>query len=790
MRTVSLLALLLPCSSLSAEDIIRETFDQSVGAESLKHTWGDAPAAIAVNKVEQGIGPDRSAAAHLKAVYPLKVEHNLSYWSYSLAEHVPLVPQVETISFDVKTNVPVSIKIGIAPFGFIYHGPDVDAGTDWQRVTLRNAYEELKKWCATGNKTAEKGWVSDIIVAVQDKAGVTAEVVVDNIAIEGPPGAARAVKAETLARRTRRVRIAPISLIWDQHPTMKPLATRDQGDGGRASCPPAGGTPAPHFSDQGYRTLDNVLSALDEAGSLKADLACLPEECVHQPPEPIPGPASNAIAAKANQHHMLVVGNLRERDGDKTYVTSFLCGRDGRIIGKYRKSHRMPYETDIALGDDLPVLETDIGPVGLKIGTDQYFPEIDTVLARRGATLIVWSTSPMPVRDEHTETLTIQGRAVQNAVYYAVARYAGKQGYGGYRDSFSWTGTWPLGRAQVFDPDGHTVADSGHAGGVALASVPAARLEGTPHDGGYATTRMFSAITAPRPPAAQPRTPGMTRVIRAAAIECDGNIDRLIGKLDDCGRQGCDIVCLWEYVWYNNDEEVVKFQQRNRGWLARIADAAKRHKMYIVIGGELDRGFNESILYDRQGREIGRYTKINQTTDKKSKYYKAGDKVGIFDLDFGRVCTKICADVYAHEIDRVAALHQVDLVLHHSQDAGPFVEHTRFREARRCLDDGYFLLRATSPVNQTDHRTYIMDPWGMVLAASQFGAENTPVVATINLDNRPKYYEWPEAIRKRGPYPDPRQENLSPQPKGDLRAVILAQRRPELYLPKASQSQR
>jgi len=199
----------------------------------------------------------------------------------------------------------------------------------------------------------------------------------------------------------------------------------------------------------------------------------------------------------------------------------------------------------------------------------------------------------------------------------------------------------------------------------------------------------------------------------------------------------------------------------------------------------LERGFNESIVFDRAGKEIGRYTKMNQTTAKTSKFYRAGAKVGVFDLDFGRICTKICADVYSPEIDRVAALHQVDLMLLHTQDAGPFAEHVRLRDARRCVDDGYFLLRAAGAGRTSDHRTYIMDPRGMVLAASQYRTDNAPVVARLQLDNRPKYYEWPPKAREGGPYPDPWKRGLQPAAKGDLRAVILRHRRPELYRPRA-----
>ena len=743
-----------------AEDILRESFSQPGTKTPLAHTWGDKPTAVEVNSLKAAVGSDGSAAWHLQATYPPKVERNLSYWTYSLVEPVPLMPVLDTISFRVKTNVPVSIKIGIAPFGFIYHGPGVGASPKWQQVTVAKAYDVLKRWCEGGKKSADNGRVSSVIVAVHNRARTKVDVLVDDITLAGPPGARQAIETERFARRVRRVRVAAISLIWDE----------------------------------GYRTLDRTLSALDEAGLLGADIACLPEECVYQPAEPIPGPTSSAIAQKAAQYAMYVVGNLREREAGKTYVTSFLCDRKGKIIGKYRKSHKLPYEDGIALGGDLPVFATDFGAIGLKVGTDHYFPEIDAVLRRRGASLVVWSTSPFPLRDEHLITLALRGRAAQNRLNLVVARYAGKQGYGGYAKGFSWTGSWPLGRAQVFDGTGHTIADSGHPGGVAIASLPRSKLGGSPRAGGYATEGKFALITAPELPDPPKLAPNAKRVIRAATIECEGNLDRLNAKLDTCGKQGCDIACLWEYVWYHSDEDVVKFRERNQQRLTRIAEAAKRNSMYVVIAGELERGFNESILYDRQGREIGRYTKINQTTAKTSKYYQAGEKVGVFDLDFGRICTKICADVGAHEIDRVAGLHQVDLLLLHTQDAGPYSEAIRLREAHRCLDNGYFLLRASSPCLERDHRAYIMDPWAMILAGSQFRVNNPPLIARIDLDSRPKYYEWPESVRKAGVYPEPVKRGIPPEQrlkmygrfnrpvaKGDLREVLLRQRRPELY---------
>jgi len=59
-----------------------------------------------------------------------------------------------------------------------------------------------------------------------------------------------------------------------------------------------------------------------------------------------------------------------------------------------------------------------------------------------------------------------------------------------------------------------------------------------------------------------------------------------------------------------------------------------------------------------------------------------------------------------------------------------------------------------------------------------------PLAVALQLDNRPQYYEWPDAVRQAGPYPDPYKRGISPVAKGDLRAVLIQQRRPELYRPR------
>ena len=231
---------------------------------------------------------------------------------------------------------------------------------------------------------------------------------------------------------------------------------------------------------------------------------------------------------------MYVIGNLRELDGDKVYVTSFLCDRTGTIAGKYRKSHRLPYEDDIALGDDLPTFATDFGCIGMKIGTDHYFPEIDGVLRRRGASLVAWSTKPFPCRDEHTFSLAVQGRAQQNGLHLVVSQYAGCRASAAMPTLRDRVHT--LGRAQSTPRFPH-LADSGHDG---ESPRRPCRSSSAAVRGMAATTQKvgWSAFGARALCWAEARHPRRGHRVRA-------EYGPAAGQPDECGDEG-DIVYLWE----------------------------------------------------------------------------------------------------------------------------------------------------------------------------------------------------------------------------------------------------
>jgi predicted amidohydrolase len=79
-------------------------------------------------------------------------------------------------------------------------------------------------------------------------------------------------------------------------------------------------------------------------------------------------------------------------DDGKLYNTSYILGRDGEFIGRYRKTNITYSEMNrgISRGNEFPVFDLDIGKVGMMICFDNYFPEVAATLGNNGAQLVLY----------------------------------------------------------------------------------------------------------------------------------------------------------------------------------------------------------------------------------------------------------------------------------------------------------------------------------------------------------------------------------------------------------------
>jgi N-carbamoylputrescine amidase len=116
--------------------------------------------------------------------------------------------------------------------------------------------------------------------------------------------------------------------------------------------------------------------------------------------EPIPGPSTDALAAIAREHRVVLVGSLFERRAPGLYHnTAVVFERDGGLVGRYRKMH-IPddpgyYEKYYFTPGDLGFqpIDTSVGRLGVLVCWDQWYPEAARLMALAGAEVLIYPTA-------------------------------------------------------------------------------------------------------------------------------------------------------------------------------------------------------------------------------------------------------------------------------------------------------------------------------------------------------------------------------------------------------------
>jgi len=214
--------------------------------------------------------------------------------------------------------------------------------------------------------------------------------------------------------------------------------------------------------------LDRVLEVMDEAGRRRADLVVFPEIVLQrffpqqrgnrraaETAEPIPGPTTERLAAKAEEHGLVTVFNLYEVDeAGRTFDSSPVLDADGRLLGITRMVHITDYEgfherEYYHPGDrGAPVYSTRIGKIGVAICYDRHFPEYMRAMAVGGAELVVIpQAGALGEWPEGLVEAEVRTAAFQNGYFAALCNRVGPE----ERLTFA-------GESFVVDPDGRVLA--------------------------------------------------------------------------------------------------------------------------------------------------------------------------------------------------------------------------------------------------------------------------------------------------------------------------------------------
>jgi N-carbamoylputrescine amidase len=173
--------------------------------------------------------------------------------------------------------------------------------------------------------------------------------------------------------------------------------------------------------------------------------------------ESIPGPTTDKFSMLAKDLGVVIVLNLFEKEGHKTFDTSPVINNDGSLLGKTRMIHITDYDCFHEQGyycpgdKGAPVYNTPFGKIGVSICYDRHFPEYMRALAIAGADIVF--TPQAGATDEWPEGLyeaEMRVAAFQNGYFTALCNRVGEEP----KLSFA-------GESFVCDPGGSVIARAG-----------------------------------------------------------------------------------------------------------------------------------------------------------------------------------------------------------------------------------------------------------------------------------------------------------------------------------------
>ncbi len=235
----------------------------------------------------------------------------------------------------------------------------------------------------------------------------------------------------------------------------------------------------------------NLASAdtlLAEAAAQGAQLAVLPEafSCFGLPEReraaraesPGAGPVQDFLRAAAQRHKLWIVGGtvpLRTANGAPR-AACLVFDTDGRQVARFDKLHLFDVDAGdgqeyresahTAPGEQVVVLDSPVGRLGLAVCYDIRFPELFRAMALQGMEVFALPAAFTAVTGRAHWDLLVRARAVENLCYGIAAAQGGQHANG--RETF--------GDALLVEPWGSVLARRATGPGVVVADVDLPRL--------------------------------------------------------------------------------------------------------------------------------------------------------------------------------------------------------------------------------------------------------------------------------------------------------------------------
>ena len=215
----------------------------------------------------------------------------------------------------------------------------------------------------------------------------------------------------------------------------------------------------------------------------------------------------------------------------------------------------------------------------------------------------------------------------------------------------------------------------------------------------------------------------------------DDNLHKAAKLIDKIGKEDVDMVVLPEMFScpYNTKNFPIYAEEEGDYSYKFLSEVSKRNNIYLIAGSipekEDNNIYNTSYVFNRQGEKIAKHRKIhlfdidikNKQRFRESDTLSAGDKVTVFDSEFGEIGLCICYDFRFPELARLMVDKGAKAIIvpaSFNMTTGPAHWDIMFRS--RAIDNQVYTI-GCSPARDYDYsyisygHSLIVSPYGDIL---------------------------------------------------------------------------
>ena len=390
--------------------------------------------------------------------------------------------------------------------------------------------------------------------------------------------------------------------------------------------------------------------------------------------EPLDGRFVSGLSAICQREGIYIASGITEWDAEqeKVFNSGVLLNGSGEIILHYQKQFLATHDQrwfDVGQ-KGCPVVDTELGRLGLLICFDGRMPEIARCLALNGADVLLDMANFFALDQAE---MWGPARAYENGIWLVAATKAG------YERSIYYPGG-----SMIVDPRGQVRAnlpDDTH--GVIVEDIfPEEARDKSMYgrNDRFEDRRpdAYTILTEPyeSTPVAQSVRTSLVPIestCKVAAVQShvtpDHDAAKVVEMISHTAKLGINIMVLPEYAfvsdWAPTSEEADRAASSADSVIAQVGEVCREYGCAVAmpqIMRENEKLYPSSVLVGPDGDIVGTYRKVHLTAEER-EWATAGDAFPVFDTPFGRVGMMMGYDGLFPEASRCLGVGGADMIL-------------------------------------------------------------------------------------------------------------------------------